>query len=94
MRRSFFVGFGRSRVAVPFRRLVGFALAGGCVSWLLRDSSVSFTGSVVWAFFPSRDSAVDYALVVYDVVGFAVRVRPAWCSSVGYCWVVSVPCVV
>lgn len=93
MRSSFFVGFGRSRVAVPFRRVVGFALSGGCSSWLLRASSRSFSGSTLWAFFVSRGSACAFALRCSRLVGFAVVVRPAWCSSVGFCWLVSVPVV-
>ena len=90
---SFFVGSGSGRVRVGFRRVVGFALAGGCSSWLLRPSSRSFSGLVVWAFFVSRGSAAAFALVASRLVGFAVVVRPSWCSSVGFCWLVSVPVV-
>ena len=92
-RSSFFVGFGRSRVAVPFRRVVGFALSGGCSSWLVRSSVRSFSGSTLWAFFVSRSAAAAFALVASRLVGFAVRVRPAWVSGVGSCWLVSVPVV-
>ncbi len=42
------------RVSVPFRRVVGLALARGCCSWLLRSSVRSFSGSVVWCGFASR----------------------------------------
>ena len=43
-RSSFFVGFGSSRFSVPFRRVVGLALSGGCCSWSLRPSSRSLFG--------------------------------------------------
>ena len=95
VRSSFWVGFGssRSRVAVPFRRVVGCALAAGCSSWLVRSSVRSFSGSVVWAFFVSRSSAAAFALRCSALVGFSVCVRPSWVSGVGFCWVVSVPVV-
>ena len=92
-RSSFWVGFGSGRVRVGFRRVVGFALSGGCFSWSLRASSRSFSGFVVWSLFVSRASAAAFALRCSRLVGFAVRVSPAWRSGVGFCWVVSVPCV-
>ena len=93
MRRSFFVGFGSSRVRVGFRRVVGLALSGGCCSWSLRASSRSFSGSVVWALFVSRAAAAGFALSCSRLVGFAVVVRPGVCSVSGLVWVVSVPVV-
>jgi hypothetical protein len=93
VRRSFFVGFGSSRVAVPFRRVSGLALASGCCSWSVRSSSRSFSGSVVWSFFVSRSAAVAFALSCSRLVGFAVAVRPAVCSVSGAVWLVSVPVV-
>jgi hypothetical protein len=92
-RSSFFVGFGSSRVSVPFRRVAGLALAGGCCSWSLRASSRSFSGSVVWALFVSRSAAAAFALACSRLVGFAVAVRPGVCSVSGSVWVVSVPVV-
>jgi hypothetical protein len=93
VRPSFFVGFGSARLSVPFRRVVGLALASGCCSWSLRSSSRSFSGSVVWAVFGSRSSAAAFALSCSRLVGFAVAVRPAVCSVSGSVWVVSVPVV-
>ena len=93
MRSSFFVGSGSARVAVSFRRVVGFALAAGCSSWLVRASSRSFSGSVVWSFFVSRSAAAAFGLRCSRLVGFVVLVRPSWVSGVGFCWVVSVPVV-
>ena len=93
VRSSFFVGSGSARVAVPFRRVVGFALAGGCSSWLVRASSRSFSGSVVWSFFVSRSAAAAFGLRCSGLVGFAVAVRPAHVSGVGFCWLVLVPVV-
>jgi hypothetical protein len=93
VRSSFFVGFGSSRVGVPFRRVVGLALSAGCCSWSVRSSSRSFSGSVVWAVFVSRSSAAAFALSCSRLVGFAVAVRPAVCSVSGSVWVVSVPVV-
>ena len=93
VRRSFFVGFGSSRVSVPFRRVVGLALSGGCCSWSLRASSRSFSGEVVWAVFVSRSAAAAFALACSRLVGFAVAVRPGVCSVSGAVWVVSVPVV-
>ena len=92
-RSSFFVGFGRSRVAVPFRRVSGLALSAGCCSWSVRPSSRSFSGSVVWAVFVSRSAAAEFALACSRLVGFAVAVRPGSCSVSGFVWVVSVPVV-
>jgi hypothetical protein len=92
-RFPFFVGFGSSRVSVPFRRVVGLALSGGCCSWSLRPSARSFSGSVVWAVFVSRAAAAAFALACSGLVGFAVAVRPGWCSVSGSVWVVSVPVV-
>lgn len=92
-RSSFFVGFGSACVSVPFRRVVGLALAGGCCSWSLRPSARSFSGSVVWAFFTSRSAAVEFARSCSRLVGFAVAVRPGVCSVSGLVWVVSVPVV-
>lgn len=91
VRRSFFVGFGSARVAVPFRRVSGLALSGGCCSWSVRPSSRSFSGSVVWAVFVSRAAASAFALSCSRLVGFAVAVRPGVCSVSGSVWVVSVP---
>lgn len=93
VRSSFFVGFGCSRVGVPFRRVVGLALSGGCCSWSLRPSSRSFSGSVVWASFVSRSGAVSFASSCSRLVGFSVAVRPGVCSVSGSVWVVSVPVV-
>ncbi|MGV2831627.1 hypothetical protein ACLFKQ_28170 [Myxosarcina sp. GI1(2024)] len=93
VRSSFFVGFGSARVSVPFRRVVGLALSGGCCSWSLRSSVRSFSGSVVWAEFVSRSAAAAFALACSRLVGFAVAVRPGWCSVSGSVWVVSVPVV-
>jgi hypothetical protein len=93
VRPSFFVGFGSSRVGVPFRRVVGLALSAGCCSWSLRPSSRSFSGSVVWAVFVSRSSAASFALACSRLVGFSVAVRPGVCSVSGSVWVVSVPVV-
>ena len=90
---SFFVGFGSSRAFVPFRSVVGLSLACGCCSWALRGSFSSFSGSVLWACFGSRRLAVAFGVRVSRLVGFAVRVSRGWCSSVGSCWVVSVPVV-
>jgi hypothetical protein len=94
-RSSFFVGFGRSCVAVGFRRVVGLALAGGCFSWWLRPSARSFSGLVVQSFFASRSAAAAFAGRCSALVGFAVVVRPAWSDAVagGFCWAVSVPVV-
>jgi hypothetical protein len=92
-RSSFFVGFGSSRVSVPFRRVVGLALSGGCCSWCLRASSRSFSGSVVWCGFVSRSAAAAFALAASRLVGFSVAVRPGWCSVSGFVWFVSVPVV-
>jgi hypothetical protein len=93
VRSSFFVGFGSSRLSVPFRRVVGLALASGCCSWSVRSSSRSFSGSVVWAVFGSRSAAAEFALACSRLVGFAVAVRPAVCSVSGAVWLVSVPVV-
>ena len=82
-----------SRLSVPFRRVVGLALASGCCSWSLRPSSRSFSGSVVWAVFGSRSAAAEFALACSRLVGFAVAVRPAVCSVSGAVWLVSVPVV-
>ena len=98
---SFFVRFSFSvrsrasvsRVSVPFRRVVGLALSRGCCSWLLRSSSRSFSGSVVWCGFASRSRAAAFAFVVSRLVGCVVRVRPGWCSVSGSVWFVSVPVV-
>jgi hypothetical protein len=92
-RSSFFVGFGRSRVRVGFRRVVGLALSGGCCSWSVRPSSRSFSGSVVCAVFVSRSAAAAFALACSRLVGFAVAVRPGVCSVSGLVWLVSVPVV-
>ena len=51
-----------SRVSVPFRRVVGLALSRGCCSWLLRSSSRSFSGSVVWCGFASRSREKCFCL--------------------------------
>ena len=91
VRSSFFVGFGSGRVSVPFRRVVGLGLRGGCCSWSLRPSSRSFSGSVVWVSFVSRSSAVAFASSCSRLVGFSVVVRPGVCSVSGSVWVVSVP---
>jgi hypothetical protein len=80
-----------SRLSVPFRRVAGLALAGGCCSWSVRPSSRSFSGSVVWAVFASRFAAAAFALACSRLVGFAVAVRPGVCSVSGSVWVVSVP---
>ena len=95
MRSSFSVRSRSSvrRVSVPFRRVVGLALSRGCCSWLLRSSSRSFSGSVVWCGFASRGRASAFALVASRLVGFAVCVRPGWCSVGGFVWFVSVPVV-
>ena len=95
MRSSFFVrsASSASRVSVPFRRVVGLALSRGCCSWLLRSSSRSFSGSVVWCGFVSRSRAAAFASVASSLVGFAVCVRPGWCSVGGFVWFVSVPVV-
>ena len=79
------------RVSVPFRRVVGLALSRGCCSWLLRPSSRSFSGSVVWCGFASRSRAAAFALVVSRLVGCVVWVRPGVCSVSGSVWFVSVP---
>ena len=81
------------RVCVPFRRVVGLALSRGCCSWLLRSSSRSFSGSVVWCGFASRSRAAAFAFVVSRLVGCVVWVRPGWCSVGGFVWFVSVPVV-
>ena len=80
-----------SRVCVPFRRVVGLALARGCCSWLLRSSRRSFSGRVVWCAFASRSRAAAFAFVVSRLVGCVVWVRPGWCSVGGFVWFVSVP---
>jgi hypothetical protein len=92
-RSSFFVGFGRSRVRVGFRRVVGLALSGGCCSWSVRSSLRSFSGSVVCAVFVSRAAAAAFAASCSRLVGFAVAVRPGVCSVSGSVWLVSVPVV-
>ena len=93
LRSSFWVGFGfgRGRCGVGFRRVVGLALASGCLSWSVRPSRRSFSGSVVWAFFGSRGSAAAFGRLASRWVGVAVCVRPAVCSVAGPVWVVSVP---
>ena len=93
MRFSFSVRSRSSvrRVPVPFRRVAGLALARGCCSWLLRSSSRTFSGSVVWCGFASRGRASAFAFVVSRLVGVVVRVRPGWCSVSGFVWFVSVP---
>jgi len=93
VRRSFFVGSGSGRVSVPFRRVVGLALSGGCCSWLVRSSSRSFSGCVVWCGFLSRSSAAAFGASASRLVGFAVRVRPGHCDESGFVWLVSVPVV-
>lgn len=93
VRSSFWVGSGSRRVRVGFRRVVGLALSRGCFSWSLRCSARSFSGSVVWCLFSSPVVAAGFASVASSWVGFAVVVRPGWCSGVGFCWVVSVPVV-
>ncbi|MGV2830738.1 hypothetical protein [Myxosarcina sp. GI1(2024)] len=85
--------FSASRVSVSFRRVVGLALSRGCCSWLLRSSSRSFSGSVVWCGFVSRSRAAAFAFVVSRLVGVVVWVRPGWCSVGGFVWFVSVPVV-
>ena len=79
------------RVSVPFRRVVGLALARGCCSWVVRSSRRSFSGRVVWCGFSSRGRAASFAFVVSRLVGCVVWVRPAWCSGSGFVWFVSVP---
>ena len=64
-----------------------------CAAWLLRSSSRSFSGSVVWCGFASRGRAASFAFVVSRLVGCVVRVRPGWCSVSGFVWFVSVPVV-
>ena len=70
-RSSFFVGFGSSRLSVPFRRVVGLALSGGCCSWSLRPSSRSFSGSVVWAVFVLVGLALLWRFVLVSVLSLA-----------------------
>ena len=82
-----------SRVSVPFRRVVGFALSRGCCSWLLRSSCRSFSGAVVWCGFASRSRAAAFAFFVSRLVGCVVWVRPGVCSVSGSVWFVSVPVV-
>ncbi|NJL51286.1 MAG: hypothetical protein HC930_02005 [Hydrococcus sp. SU_1_0] len=89
VRRSFFVGFGRSRVAVPFRRVSGLALSGGCCSWSVRASLRSFSGSVVCAVFVSRSAAAAFAwlVLVWSVLRwrFAWRLLCLWCGVGRFC---------
>ena len=93
VRSSFFVGSGSGRVRVPFRRVVGVALVGGCFSWSLAESPRSFSGCVVRCLFLSRSVAAAFGSRASAAIGFAVAVRPAWVEGVGACWSVSVPCV-
>ena len=94
-RSSFWVRGSGSLVrrSVGFRSVVGLALSSGCCSWSLRGSFRSFTGSVVWALFVCPVVARSFARSASVQVGVVVCVRPGWCSSSGFVWVVSVPVV-
>ncbi|WP_148293457.1 hypothetical protein [Picosynechococcus sp. NKBG15041c] len=90
-RRSFWVGSSGPRSLVPFRRVSGLALSCGCVSWSVRGSSRSFSGSVVWAEFASPGAAARFGFRASHLVGVPVSVRPGVCSVGGLVWVASVP---
>ncbi len=91
VRRSFWVGFGSSRSALPWRSVSGLALSAGCCGWSLRGSFRSASGSVLWASFSGVGSARAFAGSVSRSLGRSVVVRPGVCSSAGLVWVVSVP---
>lgn len=71
-------------VASSFRSVAGSALAAGCVSWSVRQSSRSFSGSVVVPVFGSAAAAATFATRWSARCGVPVVVRGLS---------VSVPCV-
>jgi hypothetical protein len=86
--------FGLSRrpwVALPWRRVAGFALAAGACRWRLRASRRSFSGAVLCAGFPSLAAASAFAAGFAGRCGLPVAVRRFRAGVFGVSVPVAVP---